>query len=100
LLAALAGCFTTTLRAIAGNVQFDFTDLQVEASGTVRKAASGYCFSEIVLRPTLRITEFSDRERAIDLLEKTERLCLVARALDIPLRFEPQLEVTPAEVSV
>jgi len=85
LLAALAGCFTTTLRAIAGNVRFDFTDLQVEASGTVRKAASGYSFSE--------------RERALDLLEKTERLCLVARALDIPLRFEPQLEVTPVLVS-
>jgi len=99
LLAALAGCFTTTLRAIAGNVRFDFTDLQVEASGTVRKAASGYSFSEIVLRPTMKIAEFSERERALDLLEKTERLCLVARALDIPLRFEPQLEVTPVLVS-
>jgi organic hydroperoxide reductase OsmC/OhrA len=100
LLAALAGCFTTTLRSIAGNVQFDFTDLQVEASGTVRKAASGYSFSEIVLRPTMKIAELSERERALDLLEKTERLCLVARALDVPLRFEPQLEVTPAVVSV
>ena len=100
LLAALAGCFTTTLRAIAGNVQFDFTDLQVAASGTVRKAASGYSFSEIVLRPTMKIAELSERERALDLLEKTERLCLVARALDVPLRFEPQFEVTPAVVSV
>ena len=36
LLAAVAGCYTTTLRAIAGSAQFDFTDLQVEASGTVR----------------------------------------------------------------
>src|ERR1700686_3027029 len=42
LLAALAGCFTTTLRAIAGSVPFDFTDLQVEASGRIRKASSGY----------------------------------------------------------
>jgi organic hydroperoxide reductase OsmC/OhrA len=100
LLAALAGCFTTTLRAIAGNVPFDFTDLQVEASGTIRKAASGYSFTEIVLRPTMKIAEFSDRERALDLLKRTERLCLVARALDTPLRFEPQLEVNPAEVSV
>jgi len=99
LLAALSGCFTTTLRATAGNVGFDFTDLQVEASGTVRKAASGYSFSEIVLRPTMKIAEFSERERALDLLTKTERLCLVARSLDIPLRFEPQ-EVTVAEVSV
>ena len=37
LLAAIAGCYTTTVRAIAGGVHFDFTDLQVEASGTVRK---------------------------------------------------------------
>jgi hypothetical protein len=47
----------------------------------------------------MKIAEFSERERALDLLEKTERLCLVARALDIPLRFEPQLEVTPVLVS-
>jgi len=100
LLAALAGCFTTTLRAVAGNSRFDFADLEVEVSGTVRKAASGYSFSEIVLRPTIKIAEFSDQDRALDLLKKTERLCLVARALDIPLRFEPQLEVTPAKISV
>src|SRR6201997_2642811 len=31
LLAAVAGCYTTTVRAIAGGAQFDFTDLQVEA---------------------------------------------------------------------
>ena len=39
-----------------------------------------------------------ERERALDLLKKTEQICLVARALDIPLRFEPQLEVS-TEVS-
>src|ERR1700674_49884 len=40
LLAAVAGCYTTTLRAIAGSARFDFTDLQVEACGTVRKVDS------------------------------------------------------------
>src|SRR5271157_607143 len=51
LLAAIAGCYTTTLRAIAGSAQFDFTDLQVEASGVVRKAESGYNFTQIIVRP-------------------------------------------------
>src|ERR1700722_20536567 len=55
LLAAVASCYTTTLRAIAGSAQFDFTDLQVEASGTVRKADSGYSFAQIVVRPNLKI---------------------------------------------
>jgi peroxiredoxin-like protein len=99
LLAAVAGCYTTTLRAIAGTAQFDFTDLQVEASGVVRKAESGYSFTEIVVRPNLRISSEEERERALTLLRKAEKLCLVSRALGTSLKFEPQLEVTkPAPV--
>ncbi|HUO26209.1 MAG TPA: OsmC family protein [Candidatus Aquilonibacter sp.] len=93
LLAAVAGCFTTTLRAIAGSAKFDFTDLQVEAMGTVRRIDSGYSFSEIVVRPNLKISYLEDRNRALDLLRKAEELCLVARALGNIVTFEPQLEV-------
>jgi organic hydroperoxide reductase OsmC/OhrA len=99
LLAAVAGCFTTTLRSIAGD-QFDFTDLQVEAYGKVRKAQSGYGFTEIVIRPTLKIPCSEERGRALDLLKKAERLCLVSRALGTNLRFEPKIEVTEATASV
>lgn len=97
LLAAVAACFITTLRSIADD-QFDFTDLQVEAIGTVRKAQSGYGFSEIVIQPTLKIACSKDRERALNLLKKAETLCLVSRAIDTPLRFEPTIEVTEAVV--
>jgi peroxiredoxin-like protein len=93
LLAAVAGCFTTTLRAIAGSAHFDFTDLQVEASGTVRRSDSGFSFSEIVVRPNLKIGSSEERDRALDLLKKAEKLCLVSRAIGTPLRFEPQVEV-------
>ena len=48
-------------------MQFDFTDLQVDVSGIVRKAPSGYGFSEIVIRPTLKVACPEDRERALDL---------------------------------
>ena len=99
LLAAVAGCFTTTLRSIAGN-QFDFTDLQVEASGTIRKAQSGYGFTEIIIQPTLKIDCSEQRERALDLLKKAEKLCLVSRALSTTLRFEPKIEVVEPVPSV
>lgn len=94
LLAALAGCYTTTLRAIAGSAQFSFTDLQVEASGTVRKADSGYSFTQIVIRPNLKIESEQERGRALDLLKRAEQLCLVSRAIGTTLKFEPQLEIT------
>lgn len=51
----IASCYTTTVHAVAGTAKFDFTDLQVEALGTVRKAESGYSFSEIMVRPNLKI---------------------------------------------
>jgi peroxiredoxin-like protein len=94
LLAAIASCYTTTVRAIAGTAKFDFTDLQVEASGMVRKADSGYNFSEIVVRPNLKIASVADRDPALDLLRYAEKLCLVSRAIGTTLKFEPQIEVT------
>jgi len=100
LLAAIAGCYTTTLRALAGTAEFNFTDLQVEASGTIRKAESGYAFSAIVLRPNLKIGSAEERERALDLLRRAEKLCLVARAIGTKLQFEPQLEIAKASVPV
>ena len=36
----------------------------------------------------------------LHLLKKAERLCLVSRAIDVPLRFEPKIEVTEAVVLV
>ena len=94
LLAAVAGCYTTTLRAIAGTAQFNFTDLQVEASGSIRKAESGYNFSQIIVRPNLKIGSVEERDRALELLKKAEKLCLVSRAIGTTLKFEPQLEIT------
>ncbi len=100
LLAAVAGCFTTTLRSIASSSQFDYTDLEVEASAALSKMQSGYNLREIVIRPTLRIPDEAERGLALDLLMKAERLCLVSRAFAIPIRFEPQLEVAAALASV
>ena len=100
LLAAVAGCFTTTLRSIASSSQFDYTDLEVEASAALSKMQSGYNLREIVIRPTLRISDEAERGLALDLLMKAERLCLVSRAFAIPIRFEPQLEVAAALASV
>jgi organic hydroperoxide reductase OsmC/OhrA len=67
--------------------------LEVETSGTVRKADPGYVFSEIVIRPKLKISAAKEGVRALDLLKKAEGLCLVSRTIDVPLRFEPQIEV-------
>jgi organic hydroperoxide reductase OsmC/OhrA len=72
----------------------------VEASGTVRKVDSGYSFTQITVRPNLKIASSEERDKALDLLKRAERLCLVSRAMGTTVKFEPQLEVTkPATVA-
>ncbi len=96
LLAALASCFTTTFRAIAGYSKFEYTDLQVEVEGTVSKAESGYSFREIILRPTITIQTEENRDRALRLLQKTKTACLVSKALASAPSLEAHVEIVAA----
>lgn len=93
LLCGIASCFVTTFRVLAEYSAWEYTDLQVEAAGTVDKAGSGYCFRQIILRPHLKIHEERERGRALQLLQKAQGLCLVSRAMSVTLAFEPVVEV-------
>jgi organic hydroperoxide reductase OsmC/OhrA len=93
LLCAVAGCFTTTFRALADYSKFEYKDLEVEVEGTVRKAESGYEFTGIVIRPTLTINNLEERPRVDTLLEKSKMLCLISRAVAVPQTFEPRVQV-------
>jgi organic hydroperoxide reductase OsmC/OhrA len=94
LITALASCFTTTFHTIAGYSKFEYTDLAVEAEGTVVKTNNGYGFSEIVIRPSLTISGEQSRGRAIGLLHKAKKLCLVSRALAVVQKFEARIELS------
>ncbi|MGB8985758.1 MAG: OsmC family protein [Candidatus Sulfotelmatobacter sp.] len=93
LMTALASCFTTTFQAIAEHSKFEYTDLAVEAEGTVSKTDNGYCFSEIAIRPSLTILNEEQRERANSLLHKAEARCLVSRAATTQ-KFEARIEIS------
>jgi len=92
LLAAVASCFTTTLGTIAGKARVELTDLQVEASASVRRSPAGYAIDAIELRPSVRIASSADGERVLELMRRAESLCLVARSLGVPVRCVPQLD--------
>ncbi len=94
LLAAVAGCYTTTFRAVAEYSKFEYNDLEVETQGVIRKVDSGYQFDSIVIRPTVTIASEGDQPRARLLMEKAKRLCLVSRAVSVPQVCEPQVRVT------
>jgi peroxiredoxin-like protein len=93
LLAAVATCFLFTLRAVAQASRIDFTSLELSGEGTVDRRDGGMRFTEIVLRPRLRLPAGADGERARRALEKSEKGCLVTASLAVPVRLEPEIAV-------
>ena len=95
LLAAVATCFAFTLRAVAQASQVDFISLELTVEGTVDRRDGKMCFSEIVLRPRLLVRAGTERERALRVLEKAEKTCLVSASLATPIRLEPEVAKGP-----
>lgn len=91
LLAAVETCFLFTLRAIAQASKVEFTSLELSGSGTVDKRDGVVRFTEIVLRPRLALGPGADRERALRVLEKSEKMCLVSASLATPIRLVPEI---------
>lgn len=91
LLAAVQACLLFTLRAVARASKVAFVTLEVDAVGTVDRREGVTRFTEIVLRPRLVIPAGGDRARALHVLEKSEKGCLVTASLSTPVRMEPEI---------
>jgi len=99
LLCALAGSFTTTFSDVARSVKFEYTDLEVEIEGSVRRNRSAGCnFSEILIRPRLTVHSEGSCEEGLSLLRKTKSLCMISRAITVPQTLEPRVEAVRVPV--
>ena len=93
LLAAVETCFMFTFQAVAQASKFDFLSLELSGSGTVDRKDGATRFTEIILRPKLRLPKGADPERARRMLEKGEKTCLVTASLSVPVRLEAEIGV-------
>jgi organic hydroperoxide reductase OsmC/OhrA len=92
LLASVQTCFLFTLRAIARVSRLEFTRLELTAVGTVDRKDGVTRFTEIVLRPRVTVPPGADRERILNMLERSEKTCLVSASLSTPIRLEPEVD--------
>jgi organic hydroperoxide reductase OsmC/OhrA len=93
--AAVETCFMFTYRAVAQASKFPFLSLELSGAGTVDRKEGATRFTEIVLKPRLTVPNGADRERAMRMLEKGEKACLVTASLSTPVRLEPEILIEP-----
>jgi organic hydroperoxide reductase OsmC/OhrA len=89
---AIADCFALTFRAIARASGLAWTRLDATATGTLDRAEGGPRFTAVRVDATLGVPPGTDEARAMRLLEKAERSCLITRSLSCPSTLHARVE--------
>ena len=90
-MAAVEACFLFTFRAVAQASKLEFTALEVAGEGTVDRKDGATRFTQIVLHPRLTLPAGADHARALRIIEKSEKACLISASLSTPVRLEPEI---------
>jgi len=92
--ASVNSCFMTTFLAIAENSKLDFVSLRVGAKGKLEKLnGHGFMITEITLRPRLVIPDARSAERALRILEKAEKNCLISNSIKTEITLQPEVTI-------
>ncbi len=80
-MAAVTSCFVSTFEGMAQSSRLEIGSLRLAAEGVLANENGGWRFTEIRLRPVVTVQKAEDHDRAVRLLEKAEKSCLIARSL-------------------
>ena len=89
LTAAVNSCFMTTFLAIAENSRLEFKSFNCEAVGKLEQIEGKYLMTEVDLNPVLVISKEEDKEKALRILDKSEKACLISNSIKSKVILNP-----------
>jgi peroxiredoxin-like protein len=87
-------CLMTTFLAIAEKSKLVFKNYLSEAEGFMEKTESGFQITRIVIYPKVVVASEDDVEKAIKILEKAERHCVISNSMKTQVTIQPKAEVS------
>lgn len=92
--AAVSSCLMTTFRTIADLSKLEVVSYSDDPVGHLTRDENGlYRIESVTLRPQVTISDPGKTDRALRLIEKAERACLVSRSVSAELHLEPTVHV-------
>jgi len=89
LVASIANCFVLTFRGVSRAAKFEWAQVGCQVDGVLERISGVTQFTRFTTRATLSVKPGVDHAKARELLERAEKVCLVANSL----RGERLLEV-------
>jgi len=81
LVGALADCFILTFRAVARAARLEWRQLECRVEGVLERADGVTQFTRYETSAELRVPAGTDEKRAMELLERAERGCLISNSV-------------------
>ena len=89
--AAVADCFILSFRAVARGSRFEWSNLECHVKGILERVEGVTRFTRFETRAVVTVPEGSDPDKAIRLLEKSDKVCLVTNSLTSESLFEAEV---------
>jgi organic hydroperoxide reductase OsmC/OhrA len=99
LTAAVGDCLILTFRAVARASGLAWNSLECDVTGTLDRVERTTRFVAFEVRARLHVPAGTDPDRAKQLLEKSERGCLISNSLSAEIHLIPTIEVTAEQVN-
>ena len=87
----------TTFLAIAENSKLDFVSFDSTATGKLEKVDNTLMISEIELKPKVVLRNEKDKERALRIIEKSEKACLISNSIKSKIVLSPEVIISERE---
>jgi organic hydroperoxide reductase OsmC/OhrA len=83
----------TTFLAIAENSKLEFDSFECNSKGKLEQVDGKFQMTEVTLYPIVSISDVSQRERAIRVLQKAEDNCLISNSIKSRVIMQPEIKV-------
>ena len=91
--AAIESCLMTTFLAIAENSKLEFESFSSHSIGKLDKVDGKFMMTEVLLKPTLVINDAEQQEKALRVLQMSEKACLISNSVKSTIIFDPIIKV-------
>ena len=92
--AAVSSCLMTTFLSVAENSKLIFTAYTCKSKGKLEQIDGKFMMTEIILEPTVTITDEKDREKAERVIRKSEALCLISNSVKSKIIMLPSIQIS------
>lgn len=93
LVASVADCFILSFKAIARASKLEWTALTCDVVGDLNRVDRVTQFTAFSIRATLEVPESTNESKALRLLEKAEKSCLITNSLIADSHLEAEVRI-------